>query len=150
MRPGMASLRGTIGFEIASDFSDVSQEQSLGQRPLIGRRSENGGGMNRREHRLCPVGFDRSAARLHDAERATKERFRRRGAEANDDAWFYESDLVLEPRETRTDFPGVRRFVEAARAARIARPLEMLHGVGDVDVIAIDVRGVERTVEELA
>ena len=103
--------------------------------------------MDGRENDRRPFGFERNASRLHDAEGAAEQCLRGGCAEANDDAWLDERDLVLEPRKARANLSGVRRLVQPPRTARIARPLEVLHGVGDVDVVAVDPGSVERVIE---
>lgn len=133
-----------------SDFSEIGDEHSLGERSLVRRRAQHRGGMNRREHGRRPLGLDRASARFHDAERATEERLRGGGAEADDDLRFDKRDLVLEPREARAHFAGARRLVQSSRTARVARPFEVLDGIRHVDVVAVDTGCVQRAVEQLA
>ena len=106
--------------------------------------------MYRRKYDGCPFGLDRCPTRFQDAERPTQKSLRRCGAEANNDLRLHERDLVLQPRKTRSNLSGVRSLVQTTRASRIASPLEMLHGVRDVDVVSIDGRRIERAVEQLA
>ena len=106
--------------------------------------------MHRSKHGGCPLRFDRKTTRLHDTERATEQRLRRRRAEAYDDLRFDERDLVLQPWKASAYLAGVWRLVQSPRAASIASPLEMLHRVRDVHIFARDTRGVEGPVEQLS
>jgi len=105
--------------------------------------------MNRREHSGRPVGFDRDSARFQDAECLAEQCFCRSSTEADDDLGFDERDLVFEPREAGTHLADVRCLVQTSRRPRVARPLEVLHGICDVNVIAVDARRVERAIEQL-
>ena len=106
--------------------------------------------MDRRDDGIRPLGFHRHAAFLHHAERCTQEGLRGRGAKAEDDARSNDRDLVGEPREAGANFGAVWRFVDAPLRLRFARPFEVFDRVGDVDVVAIDARRVERAIEEPA
>src|ERR1041384_2472059 len=102
--------------------------------------------MDGSEHSRGPFRFDRNAALFHYAERPSEERLRGRGAEADDHGRFENRDFGLEPRHARADLAGVGRFVETALRTRVARPLEVLHGVRDIDVVAVDTRGLAHAV----
>ena len=102
------------------------------------------------DNRRCPGRLHWNSALLHDAEVAAEQTFRRRRAEAYDDVWANERDLLLEPRLAGANLTGARGLVDASFRARVARPLEVLHGVRDVDVVAVDSGGVERVIEQLA
>ena len=106
--------------------------------------------MNRRENRWCPLRFDRHSARFHDAKRAAQKRLRGYCSKTNDDLRFDERDLVLKPREAGANLARVRRFMQTTRRTCLSRPLEVLHRVGDVDVVAIDSSFVERAVEKFS
>jgi len=95
-----------------------------------------------------PVRVNGNSATLHDAEGWAQERLRRRRAEANDDLRLDQVQLILEPRKTSAHFADVRRLVQSALRPRVARPLKVLHRVGDVDIVAVDARGVERMIEQ--
>src|SRR6185503_20316055 len=69
-------------------------------------------------------------------------------AEAADDVRPYRRELALEPLMARVDLALRRGLVQAPLAAQL--PLEVLHGVGDVKVLALDASGLERAVEQPA
>ena len=106
--------------------------------------------MDGRHDGFCPLGFHRHAALLHHTERGAEERFRRRCAEAEDDAGSNECDLVDEPREAGAYFGAVRRLVNASLRSCFARPLEVFYGVGDVDIVAVDAGRLECAIEQAA
>lgn len=97
-----------------------------------------------------PGRLDGNTALLGDAEGRTQHRLGRRGAEANDHVGFDQRKLILEPRKARSHLADVRSLVQAALGARIARPLEVLYRIRDVDVVAVDARRVERVIEQPA
>ena len=97
-----------------------------------------------------PTRVDGNAPILHDAEARTQQRFRRRGAEAQNHLGLDELELILEPRKTGSHFAGTRGLVQPALGAGVARPLEVLDGIGDVDIVAVDSRDVECVIEQTA
>ena len=106
--------------------------------------------MDRREHDLGPRRLDGDATLFHHAEARAEDRLRGDRAKAEDDVGPDDRDLVLEPWEARAHLAGAWRLVQTAFAARVARPFEVLDRVGDVDVLAVDARGFERAIEQLA
>jgi len=104
--------------------------------------------MNSREYDRRPFGFQLDAAGFHDAERASQQRFRGDGAKADDDLRFHQRDLVLEPGKAGANLSEIWGFMEATLRPRILCPLEVLDGVREVQVIAIDARRVERAIED--
>src|SRR3954470_1158241 len=68
------------------------------------------------------------------------------GAQRDDDMRLDAGDLALEPLVAGVDLALRRGLVQAPLAARL--PLEVLHRVGDVEVIALYARGLQRTVEQ--
>ena len=95
-----------------------------------------------------PARFDGNTAALRDAEGSSQQRLGRGRAEANDDLRLDQVQLILEPRKTRAHLSSVRRLVQAAFGPRVARPLEVLYRIGDIDIVALDPRGVERMIEQ--
>ena len=77
----------------------------------------------------------------------SEQRLRSGGAEADDDAWFDQGNLGIEPRAARRDFRRARLLVNPPLAARL--PLEMLDDVGDVGRRPVDARGFQRAIEKL-
>ena len=128
-------------------LSEIGDEHLFGANALVTGSAQDGRWMNGREDRPRPLGLEGDAARLHDAEGSSQEGFCGDRAEADDDVGLDERDLALKPREACANFAGVRRLVDASLCASVARPLEMLHGVRDVDVVAIDARRIECLVE---
>ena len=105
--------------------------------------------MDRRRDRLRELGLDELAAVLGHAEltrRAATARRWRRGRTST--SRLHHGQLGLEPRAAGRDLRPVRLLVDAALAARL--PLEVLDGVRDVDVDAVDPRRLERLVEQPA
>lgn len=103
--------------------------------------------MHRGDHRRCPLRWNRHTALFHDAERAPKQRLGGRGAETDDDVRAYERDFLFEPRVARANFAGARRLVDPPFGVRVARPFEVLHGIGDINVVAVDAGSIERVIE---
>ena len=128
---------------------DVGQEHLFGAGALVPGGAQHGRGVDRRKRCRRPARFHGDPTRLHDAEGAAEEGLRGRGAEADDDLWFDERDLVLEPRHARADLSGVRCLVDSPFRARVTSPLEVFDRVGDVDVLARDSRGIEGSIEQL-
>ena len=106
--------------------------------------------MHGRHHRRRPLRLHRDPALLHDAEVTPEQSLRRGGAEADDDARADEGNFLLEPRMAGANLPRVRRLVNPPLGACVPRPLEVLHGVRDVHVVAVDPSGIKCTVEQLA
>jgi len=106
--------------------------------------------MHRRDGDRSPTRFDGDASLFRHTECQSEQRFRRRGTQTHDDVRLDEAQLVLQPWKARAHLAGVRCFVQPAFGAGISRPLEVLHRVGDVDVVTIDAGGVERVVEQPA
>src|SRR5262249_13177354 len=72
----------------------------------------------------------------------------RGGAKSDGDRWLKEIDLVIEPPAASVDLARVGLLVEAPLAARLV--LEVLHGIGDVDVAPLDARRFQSLIEYLA
>src|SRR6478735_7286723 len=99
--------------------------------------------MNRRDDRSTAGGLHGATSFLRHTERLAHDGLRRRRAEADDDLRLNEPNFLLQPGMTRPDLGVVRLLVDATRALLPALPLEVLHGVGDVDVVALDARFLE-------
>ena len=106
--------------------------------------------MHSRENGGRPLRLDRDASALQDAERPTQENLGGGGAEADDNFRLHERDLVLKPREASANLTGVGRLVNAPLSRCVLCPLEMLHRIGDVHIVAIDAGAIERAIEKLA
>lgn len=129
------------------DGAHIRDEHALGACAVLPGRAKNRRRVNRRKDGLREVGRDRDTSLPGHAEGGAKERLRRRRAEAEDDARFDEGDLGLEPRQAGADLGSARRLVSAPRTARVPRPFEMFYGVREIDVLAIDPRALEGSVE---
>ena len=105
--------------------------------------------MNSREYDRRPLGLQLDAAGFRHAERASEQRLGGNRAEADDDLGFHECDLVLEPGKAGANLSESWGFMEAALRTSILRPLEVLDGIREVEVLAIDARCVERAIEHL-
>src|SRR5688572_33460881 len=96
------------------------------------------------------VGCERTADELpageRDLEVLADHRTRRCGAHRDDDVRLYRVDLALEPLVAGVDLALRRRLVQTPLAAQL--PFEVLDGVGDVEVRAIDPRRLEGAVEQ--
>jgi len=104
--------------------------------------------MNSREYDRRPLGLQLDAAGFRHAERASEQRLGGNSAEADDDLRFHECDLVLEPGKARANFSRTWCLVDAALRTRVLCPLEVLDGVREVEVIAIDACCIERAIED--
>src|SRR5262245_49929445 len=69
-------------------------------------------------------------------------------AERHDDSRFDYSDFGLEPRKASLDLDRTRLAVNTARPA--LHPLEVLDDIGDINLLAVDFRFYEATVQELS
>ncbi len=86
------------------------------------------------------------AAILRDAKGAAEESLGGSGAEADDHFRLDLLEFGVEPGAAGGDFAGAGLLVDAALAARL--PFEMLDGIGDVDVVAIDAGVGEAAIEK--
>src|SRR3954468_9659984 len=102
--------------------------------------------MERREDERRVRALDERAALHRHLEVLADHRLRRRRAEADDDMRLHGGDLAFEPLVTGIDLALRRRLVKASLAAQL--PLEVLHGVGDVEMLAIDAGLAERLVQQ--
>ena len=75
-------------------------------------------------------------ARLGDLDVLAGQRARRGGAERDDEPGLDQVQFEIEPPAAMFDLVAVRLLVDAALAARLE--FEMLHGIGDVDALAVD------------
>jgi len=149
MRRRACPLGGLGGLgEESTDFAHVSNEHLLGASALFARRAQHRRWVHRRKHRRRPLGFDGDAAPFHHAEGAPEERLCRSRSQADDHPRLDALNLRLEPGKARAHLACVGRPMKAALAPRILGPLEMLDGVRDVHVIAVDPRRIERAVEQ--
>lgn len=106
--------------------------------------------MHRRDRDRRPTRLDRDASLFHHTEARTQKRLRRGGPEAHDDIGLDQRELVLEPWEAGADLAGIWCLVQSTLGARVARPLEVLHRIRDIDIVAVDARGIERVIEQTA
>ena len=63
---------------------------------------------------------------------------------------LHEAQLVEQPRPTGADLVALGLVVEAPLAGLVRLPLEVLHGVRDVDVVARDASARQRALEQPA
>src|SRR3954470_16078540 len=103
----------------------------------------NGGHYKWRERRL-----DQFATTLAHPKTFAEQRLRGGGAEANEDGRLYHVQLRLKPRMARCDFAAVWLLVNAPLANGL--PLEMLHDVCDVNLVAVDSHFLQNLVEEFS
>lgn len=75
---------------------------------------------------------------LGDAERSAHDGLGRSGAETDYDLWLHGCEFAIEPRAACRYFRRVRLFVDTALSSRL--PFEVLHRVGDIDLISVDAR----------
>ena len=99
--------------------------------------------MHGREDVLGEIALDRRPALLGDAELPPEERLRSRRTETDEHARLDDRELGVEPRPARGELGGVRLVVDTTLAARL--PLEVLHRIRDVHLVAIDTGFVERS-----
>ncbi len=136
--------------EIPDDLLNIGDEHSLGASSLSARGSKHRRRMHGREQRRRPLGIELQSARLHDAEGSSEQGLGGGRSKADDHVRLDECNLVLEPRKTRADLTGAWCLMNASLRSRVFGPLEVLHRVSEVDVIAVEANGVERAIEQLA
>ena len=113
------------------------------RRAQDGRRMDGGDGAGARfqPHHLSTL--------FGDTEGAPQQRTRRGRAQADHDLWSDGFHLRQQPGTTGADLVGVWFFVEAPLAPSLGRlPLEVLDRVGDVRSSALDLRRLERLVQQ--
>ena len=103
--------------------------------------------MVRGDRPLAVVADDELAAVLRDLEVLADQRLRGRRAEADDHLRLHHRDLPLHPRPAGRDLPRRRLLVDPPAAAGLE--LEVLHGVRDVGLRAVDADLFEDFVEQL-
>src|SRR6185312_5913916 len=81
-----------------------------------------------------------------DAKAAPEQLLRRGRSERDDQLGPDHGELGLEPRAARGQLARVGLLVQPSLAAGL--PFEVLHGIGDVDLVAIDTGGHQRLVQE--
>lgn len=117
---------------------------------MAARSSQNSRWVHRRKDHFSQFRLVWQPPAFEHAEHPAEERLRGGCAETDDDARPNELDFRLEPGKARANLGGVRRLMNATFAARVLCPLEVLHGIRDVDVLARDACGVEGAIEQLA
>src|SRR5581483_4101747 len=149
---GASRMRGRYAAGWVDGFPD--QRQVLHELPEGGfallrvAQAQQRRRMKRREDVRRERAFHEAAALRRDLEVLADDGLCRRGAEADDDLRLDRLDLALEPLVAGVDLALRGRLVQAPFAARL--PLEMLHGVGDVEVLARHIGRLERAVEKPA
>src|SRR2546425_3562646 len=101
--------------------------------------------MHRRRHWWQTGPLDELAALHADAEVAAEQHLGRGRAQQHQQVRLHHGDLGIQPGTTGVDLSGVRLLVQAPLALRL--PFEVLHGVRDIDMPAVDARLLERLVE---
>lgn len=96
--------------------------------------------MRGNQDEISKLARDKSPALRADFDASPKHGVRRRYAKAHDDTRLQRCDFGFQPAAASIDLALRRRFMQAARAAKIVarRPLEMLDRVGQVKLAAID------------
>src|SRR5690348_4322724 len=144
--PSSSSLR-----EMPRHLLHIREELTLRVRARGGiRSSQYRGRVDRRDHGTSVRCFHRAASFLRHPEALPHDRLRRCRAETDDDLGCDEPNLLLQPWMTRPNLGVVRFLVNAALCLLAALPLEVLHRVRDVHVVAIDARLLERAVQQLS
>src|ERR1051325_5867092 len=92
--------------------------------------------------------FDQLATVLRHLEVISNQRLCCGRAATHHDFWFQQAEFGIQPWPTRGDFARVGLFVNAPLAFRF--PFEVLHRIGDVNLVAIDAGFDKRFVEQLA
>src|SRR5690242_14324332 len=105
--------------------------------------------MHRRDHGTAARRLHGAPALLRHAKGLAHDRLSRRRAQADDDLRLDKPNFLLQPGMTRPNLGVVRLLMDATPAFAAALPLEVLHRVGDVDVVAVDTCLLERAVEQL-
>jgi len=101
--------------------------------------------VDRRDDDRRELGLQRPAALGHDAEPAAQQALRRRRAQHDQRLGPDDVDLRAQPRPARADLAGVGLLVDAPLAALLEA--EVLDGVRDVDLVAVDPRELEGAAE---
>ena len=96
---------------------------------------------------LAP-GASKKFSASSDAKLRSPYRLRRRGAKRDKNFWPQRFDLSVEPRAAGRNFACVRFFVEPTFAHGL--PLEVLHGVGDVNLVSVNSGRDQRSIEQAA
>src|SRR5688572_6391128 len=102
--------------------------------------------MQRGEYRWRERAFDERSALHRHLEVLADHRLRGSRAEGDENLGLHSRDLALQPLMACVDFALRGRLVQAPLAAQL--PLEVLHGVRDVKMLAVDAGSFERPVEE--
>src|SRR6476619_2211324 len=149
--PVLPSLRRFIrllrGRRECSGASQVI-DQRLQQRcsGSVVRRTQDRCRMIRRDQSATLGKLQGSCTRRGDRHLLTRQREERTRAERHDDARLHVAHFVVEPVSARGHRLLRRRLVNPALAARL--PIEMLDGVGDVDLVRGDTGAFERIAQQ--
>ena len=101
--------------------------------------------MRRGGHELRELGLDRAPPRPGELEARAQQGLPRGRPEQHERVGLDDVELRAQPRQAGADLPARGLLVDAALAALLE--LEVLDGVGDVDLAAVDADGLERLVE---
>src|SRR5581483_3636248 len=104
-------------------------------------------GMHRGQEFGGKRGVHQLATIAQNAEFPTKDGLGGGGTETDHNLGPNHRDLRIQPRATSIDFRGPRFFMNAPLAARRAFPAEMFHGIGYVNIVAINA-GLRKSVVE--
>ena len=104
--------------------------------------------MHRRNHVRRQFGLRKFASLAANAEISSEQGLRRGGPKTNQNFWFHESDLGVQPGSTCVDFRCARFFVNATFAPFISHPLKVLNYIRDVDFASLDACLSQRAIEE--
>src|SRR5438309_770285 len=104
--------------------------------------------MHRRNHVRRQFRFRKFASLAANAEIFSEQGLRGGGPKTNQNLWFHECDLGVQPRSTCVDFRCARFFVNATFASFISHPLKVLNYIRDVDFASLDACLSQRAIEE--
>lgn len=105
---------------------------------FIVRSPQNGRRMHCRQHILDCIERQQLTSFFRDAKIPTEKSLCRRRTQTDDYIWLYERDLCIQPLPAGGNLDGIRFLMNAPLTARL--PLEVLYGVGDIGLLAIDTR----------
>lgn len=99
------------------------------------------------DHKRRKFVLNQLATSLRHFERLAQQALGRSRTEANDRLRLHHTNLRLQPWATRIDFDLIRLLVDASLSPWL--PLEVLHGIRDIDVLAINSGGFKGFIKDL-
>lgn len=104
--------------------------------------------MHRRHHLRRKLRVQNFSALARDAKRRPEDGLRRGCAQTNKKLWPNESQFRFHPGTAGRDLARIWFLMDAPLPARF--PLEMLHHIGDVNMVAIDSCFFQRAIQNFA